>query len=135
METNFMNQCMEKSAGPADMNTMTAAFTELAAANQLNLLDRYESRLHRICQRSLHNLILLRTMDSPDRLNSPESTDPPEARNPQPDSQASPEISVPPNKPNTAALQRRPPATTQPEFEPLYFGIRVLPNESEYRLS
>ena len=38
---------------------IAAAFTELAASPELNLLHRYETRLHHIYQRALFNLALL----------------------------------------------------------------------------
>jgi len=39
---------------------ITAAFTRLAATPELNVMHRYETHLHRIQQRALHNLLLLR---------------------------------------------------------------------------
>jgi hypothetical protein len=49
-------------ADPAmdEVGRITAAFTRLAATPELSLMHRYETRLHRIQQRALHNLLLLR---------------------------------------------------------------------------
>jgi hypothetical protein len=44
---------------------IASAFAALAAQPQLGLLHRYESRLHRVFQRSLHNLLILRAENSP----------------------------------------------------------------------
>jgi hypothetical protein len=41
---------------------MAAAFTSLATHPALGLMHRYETRLHLIYQRSLHNLLLLRAV-------------------------------------------------------------------------
>jgi hypothetical protein len=44
---------------------IAAAFSELAATPELNLLHRYEARLHRIYQRALFNLALLGERELP----------------------------------------------------------------------
>jgi hypothetical protein len=44
---------------------IAAAFSELAATPELNLLHRYETRLHRIYQRALYNLALLGNCELP----------------------------------------------------------------------
>lgn len=41
------------------------SFRQLAASPELSLLHRYEARLHRMYQRALQNIILLRTIDLP----------------------------------------------------------------------
>ena len=43
-----------------EVGRIAAAFTHLAATPELNLMHRYETRLHRIHQRALHTLLLLR---------------------------------------------------------------------------
>ena len=51
---------------PADqVGRLAAAFTNLAASPELALLHRYETRLHLIYQRGLHNLLLLRAYTPP----------------------------------------------------------------------
>ena len=50
-----------KAQPPGDeIDRMAAAFTDLAASPALNLMHRYETRLHCMYQRALHNLLLLR---------------------------------------------------------------------------
>jgi len=58
------NRLMEKAlhdqpAGGDEASRIAGAFTQLASSPELNLLHRYETRLHRIYQRALHNLVLL----------------------------------------------------------------------------
>jgi hypothetical protein len=45
---------------PPKVGRMAAAFTELSQTPQLGLLNRYESRLHRMFRRALKNLQTLR---------------------------------------------------------------------------
>ena len=47
--------------GPGDSSTMNAA-QRSRASPALNLLHRYETRLHLMYQRSLHNLLVLRQL-------------------------------------------------------------------------
>ena len=50
-----------KAQPPGDeINRMAAAFTDPATHNGLGLMHRYETRLHCIYQRALHNFLLLR---------------------------------------------------------------------------
>jgi len=56
---------MRKQAGPTEIDRMTEAFGELAARPKLSLLHRYESRLHIMFQRGLHNLLVLRQAEIP----------------------------------------------------------------------
>ena len=53
------------------MSRLTGAFTSAAAQSHLELMHRYETRLHRIFQRALGNLILMRTLP---KLNPPENS-------------------------------------------------------------
>jgi hypothetical protein len=58
------NRLMEKAIrnqprGGDEAERIAGAFAELAVTPQFNLLHRYETRLHRIYQRALHNLLLL----------------------------------------------------------------------------
>jgi hypothetical protein len=53
------------SAQPPDQDELarlTSAFTAVAAQPPLELIHRYETRLHRIFQRALANLILMRSL-------------------------------------------------------------------------
>ena len=50
---------------PDPLGRMAAAFTTLAASPALALMHRYETRLHLVYQRSLHNLLLLRAVAVP----------------------------------------------------------------------
>jgi hypothetical protein len=51
------------------MSRLAAAFSQLAASPELNLLHRYEARLHRIYQRALNNLLMLREPELPNEPN------------------------------------------------------------------
>jgi hypothetical protein len=42
-----------------DLSRLADAFSQLAASPELNLLHRYEARLHRIYQRALDNILML----------------------------------------------------------------------------
>jgi hypothetical protein len=64
VETEMLETSMEKQPSRRQIARMAAAFDELAADNRLNLLHRYETRLHRMYQRALQNLILLRQFDA-----------------------------------------------------------------------
>ena len=55
---------------PGDqIDRMATAFTDLAASPGLSLMHRYETRLHCIYQRALHNLLLLRAASIPNEPN------------------------------------------------------------------
>jgi hypothetical protein len=47
----------------AEINRMASAFKSLASSPAMALMHRYETRLHVMYQRALHNLILLRAVD------------------------------------------------------------------------
>jgi hypothetical protein len=65
IETTALNNAVDKRTESSELARLAAAFSDLARGNDLHLLDRYETRLHRMYQRSLHNLVLLRQLDSP----------------------------------------------------------------------
>jgi hypothetical protein len=44
---------------------IAGSFRQLAASPELALLHRYETRLHMMYQRALHNILLLRTLAIP----------------------------------------------------------------------
>jgi hypothetical protein len=76
IETQLMNGAM----APEDKDPFpktAKAFSKLAAGPDLDLIDRYESRLHRIYHRSLMNLRLLRDIDRElEEREAPEETEP-----------------------------------------------------------
>ena len=63
IETRLLDDAIdaqESPDSPDELGRITAAFSGLATSPQLALLHRYETRLHLIYQRGLHNLLLLR---------------------------------------------------------------------------
>jgi hypothetical protein len=64
IETHMMDTVPAEPDSDSDtdpIDRITAAFKTLAASPVLPLMHRYETRLHMIYQRALHNLLLLRT--------------------------------------------------------------------------
>jgi hypothetical protein len=59
IENRLMEKALRHQPPGDEAARIAAAFTELAASPELNLLHRYETRLHRIYQRALFNLALL----------------------------------------------------------------------------
>ena len=71
IETRIMNGAI--ATQPPDLDELTRladGFTSIAAQPPLELMHRYETRLHRIFQRALSNLILMRSLPE---LNPPEN--------------------------------------------------------------
>ncbi len=71
IETRIMNGAI--ATQPLDQDELTRiadGFTSIAAQPPLELIHRYETRLHRIFQRALANLILMRSLPE---LNPPEN--------------------------------------------------------------
>src|SRR5271168_3951324 len=68
IETTLLDEAIEKRTDSTNERRIAAAFSELAGGNQLNLLDRYESRLQRMYQRSRKTLLEIQQleMDEPD---------------------------------------------------------------------
>jgi hypothetical protein len=60
MEKRLMEKALHNQPPGDETERIDAAFSELAASPELDLLNRYEARLHRIYQRALLNLILPR---------------------------------------------------------------------------
>jgi hypothetical protein len=60
METEMLETEMQNQPARRNLARLTAAFGLLAADPKLNLLHRYQTRLHVDQQRALHNLLLLR---------------------------------------------------------------------------
>jgi len=60
METGMLESAMENQPARRNIARLTAAFGDLAAGPVINLLHRYETRLHVDYQRALRNLLLVR---------------------------------------------------------------------------
>src|SRR6185369_3227854 len=63
MESEMLAGAMQDQSAPAEITRMTAAFAGLASGPEIHLIHRYETRLHMIFQRSLHNLRIMRQAD------------------------------------------------------------------------
>src|SRR6185436_8405124 len=63
MDSEMLDSAMRDQAAPQEVSRITAAFTGLAARPEIHLLHRYETRLHMMYQRSLHNLRAMRQAD------------------------------------------------------------------------
>jgi hypothetical protein len=61
IETDLLNDAAKKHTGPGCR--IAAAFAELSRGPELHLIDRYESRLHRMFQRTLKNIQLIREIE------------------------------------------------------------------------
>ena len=60
IETRLLDDAVDAQNAPDELGRIAAAFSGLAASPELALLHRYETRLHLMYQRGLHNLLLLR---------------------------------------------------------------------------
>jgi len=65
IENRLMEKAIRNQPPGDEAARIAAAFSELAATPELNLLHRYEARLHRIYQRALFNLALLGQRELP----------------------------------------------------------------------
>jgi len=65
IENRLMEKAIHNQPPGDEAARIAAAFSELAATPGLNLLHRYEARLHRIYQRALFNLALLGQRELP----------------------------------------------------------------------
>ena len=75
IENRLMEKALRNQPPGDEAARIAAAFSELAASPELNLLHRYETRLHRIYQRALFNLAILRKCELPNEP-SPNSEHP-----------------------------------------------------------
>ena len=122
IETSLMNHAMTKATGSIGLTPVAAAFSQLAATKELERLDRYETRLHRMYQRFFDRLKMLQAMDpAPEPDSAPEPSQP-DAR--QPDS---PEIPPLPNEPNSPADPF--PNPIRHDVKPLQIPNQTSPNE------
>jgi hypothetical protein len=74
IESTLFNKAIDRSTADTEAGRTADAFSALASGNQLQLLDRYESRLHRMYQRSLKTLLDLRKV--PEVQPHPEPNEP-----------------------------------------------------------
>ena len=59
IETKMMDDQINLQADGDPITRITDSFAALCDNNRINILNRYETRLHRIYQRSLRNLLLM----------------------------------------------------------------------------
>ena len=72
METRIMDTAISREPTDHDGLTRLAdAFTAVAVHPQLELMHRYETRLHRIFQRALSNLVRMRALTVPEKSTLP----------------------------------------------------------------
>ena len=69
IESRLMERAIRHQPPGDEAARIAAAFSELAATPELNLLHRYEARLHRIYQRALFNLAALGERELPNEAN------------------------------------------------------------------
>jgi hypothetical protein len=62
METKMMDNQIELQTTGDPMTRITDSFSALCETSKFSVLNRYEVKLHRIYQRSLRNLLLLRNL-------------------------------------------------------------------------
>lgn len=60
VETNLLQGALQAQPPGPEVDRLASAFSGLAAQPPLGLLHRYETRLHLMFQRALHNILLLR---------------------------------------------------------------------------
>jgi hypothetical protein len=65
IENRLMEKALRNQPPGDEAARIAAAFSELAASPELNLLHRYEARLHRMYQRALYNLVFLGECELP----------------------------------------------------------------------
>jgi hypothetical protein len=65
IETRLMDIAISTQPGTDELTRIAAAFTSLSQQPQSALISRYEARLHRMFQRALDNLLLLRSIALP----------------------------------------------------------------------
>ena len=69
IENRLMEKAIRNQPPGDEASRIADAFSELAASPELSLLHRYETRLHRIYQRALNNLVMLGESDLPELPN------------------------------------------------------------------
>lgn len=77
IEATLFDEAVDKNPKPTERSRLAAAFSDLTATRELDLIDRYEARLHKMYQRALLNLVVLRRMDENSLLpNEPSCAEP-----------------------------------------------------------
>ena len=66
IENRYFDTAMAVQDGPCTTDRLMTAFSSLADSNRLDLLHRYETRLHMMFQRAFRNLLTLRKAAPPD---------------------------------------------------------------------
>jgi hypothetical protein len=66
IETHLFKEAAAKRPEPTYLGRIGGAFSDLCRTPDMHLLDRYESRLHRMFQRSLKNLQRMRQIEHTD---------------------------------------------------------------------
>jgi hypothetical protein len=121
IENRLMEKAIRNQAPGDEVSRIAAAFAELAASPELNLLHRYEARLHRIYQRALNNLVMLGEPELPNEPSPISEQCAPVAQGPGGD--VSEEVDLP----TPGALPAG--ADASPQIASL-LGKRELPNEA-----
>jgi hypothetical protein len=62
IENRYFDTAMAVQQGPSPTDRLMSAFSSLSDANHLNLIHRYETRLHMMFQRAFRNLLTLRQL-------------------------------------------------------------------------
>ena len=65
IENRLMEKAIRNQPPGDEMSRLADAFSQLASSPELNLLHRYEARLHRIYQRALNNVLMLSEPELP----------------------------------------------------------------------
>jgi hypothetical protein len=63
LETRTVDIAISSEPGEAGLTRLAKAFTNASVQLPLELIQRYETRLHRIFQRALSNLVVMRSLD------------------------------------------------------------------------
>jgi hypothetical protein len=104
IETELFNKATKNATDPTVSSRVASAFCSLAEGNKLHLLDRYESRLHKMYQRAFKTLLDIRK--------SEELPPPPNEPEPEPPTE---EIPQQPNEPETVPTTKTPQLRNEPE--------------------
>jgi hypothetical protein len=105
IETELFNKATKAVTDPTISSRVASAFSRLAEGNQLHLLDRYESRLHKMYQRAFKTLLEIRK--SEDFLPVPNEPEP---------TPSAEEILPEPNEPETVPAAQTPQLPNEPEI-------------------
>jgi hypothetical protein len=121
IENRLMEKAIRNQPPGDEVARIAAAFSQLAASPELNLLHRYEARLHRIYQRALNNLVMLGEPELPNEPNPISEQCAPVAQGPGGDVPEEVDLPTPCSLPASA--------DASPQIASL-LGKRELPNEA-----